>query len=349
MPARHRARGRTGTATSAAPQLENHPVRMRRAGVQVAACRRDMGEPETRNFLQSRRTVTASTAHGQWPGIAGVDAAASAVECALEVMRSVLAQVGERAERTGEPDLHQAIAPVLVDVAGYDCVVIWRVDGAALAPVSVAFGTPRDPSARQYERLMSNPPLCNESGLGDLLGGADLAMTGCLGTGGPMEDVLGPLAYAAAAVRSRSNPPFVLQAMCCGRRADPFDRDLLVSIAHLIAAASAEVEASERPRHRPGQVRQSNQEIADGPPQGPPTSVTAGGQLDDALATRLKTLTSRERDVLAQALTGATYTAVADALFISVATVHSHMRSIMRKLGFHSRAQLIARHAERER
>jgi DNA-binding NarL/FixJ family response regulator len=74
-------------------------------------------------------------------------------------------------------------------------------------------------------------------------------------------------------------------------------------------------------------------------------ATAANRPIEDASTLALMTLTVREHEVLAHALTGATYAAIADALFVSVTTIRSHMQSILRKLGLHSRAQLIARFA----
>ena len=278
---------------------------------------------------------------------AGAEKAMSAVEQGLEVMRSVLADVKERAGRGSGADVSETIAPALVELVGYDSAAVWRVDGSRLVRVSVAFGARTRPSASELDRLLLNPPLLEGCPLeAALASDADVAATGGLGSGGPMEAVLGPLSYAVAAVKSRSNPGFLLQAMYCERRADQFDRDLLMSIAQLIAAVTVESGAGERPTQSPGRAGANNE---DHNRERFSPSITAGRPRDDPFASGLDTLTGREREVLDHALTGVTYTAIADALFISVSTVHSHMRSILSKLGLHSRAALIARHARRHR
>lgn len=53
------------------------------------------------------------------------------------------------------------------------------------------------------------------------------------------------------------------------------------------------------------------------------------------------TVTSRERDVLRLVATGATNTDVARQLFISEATVKTHLNRAMAKLGLPSRAQVV--------
>ena len=269
-----------------------------------------------------------------------------AVEQGLEVVRSVLADGRGGARNGSGADVRETIARFLVDRVGYDAAAVWRVDGSMLVPVSVAFGARTRPSVSAYDRLLSNPPLLEGCPLEDaLVSEADLATSSRIGSGGPMEAVLGPLSYAVAAVKSRSNPGFLLQAMYCNRRADQFDRDLLMSIAQLLAAVSVDSEA-EGPG-TDGRAEASDQDRA--AHKGHATSVRPDRPPDDSFASSLDTLTLREREVLDHALTGATYTAIAGALFISVATVQSHMRSILRKLGLHSRAALIARQAGRDR
>ncbi len=57
--------------------------------------------------------------------------------------------------------------------------------------------------------------------------------------------------------------------------------------------------------------------------------------------TRTSGLTDREREILALVATGADNAAIAEALFISPATVKTHLARIMSKAGAHDRAQLV--------
>ncbi|MFJ1566637.1 response regulator transcription factor [Streptomyces erythrochromogenes] len=59
------------------------------------------------------------------------------------------------------------------------------------------------------------------------------------------------------------------------------------------------------------------------------------------IAPERDTVTSRERDVLRLVATGATNTDVARQLFISEATVKTHLNRAMAKLGLSSRAQVV--------
>ena len=56
---------------------------------------------------------------------------------------------------------------------------------------------------------------------------------------------------------------------------------------------------------------------------------------------RTSGLTDREREILALVATGADNAAIAEALFISPATVKTHLSRIMSKAGAHDRAQLV--------
>ena len=135
--------------------------------------------------------------------LAGAEKALTAVEQALEVMRSVLADVRGGARNGSGPDVRETIAPVLVDQVGYDSAAVWHVVGSMLVPVSVAFGPRTRPSLSEFDRLLLNPPLLEGCPLETaLVSDADLAASGRLGSGGPMEAVLGPLSYAVAAVRA---------------------------------------------------------------------------------------------------------------------------------------------------
>ena len=267
--------------------------------------------------------------------IASADLAVGAVERGLEILGAALECLESRdasARRTG---LGETVARLVVELGGYDSVVVWRVDGLVLTPVSAAFANDTEPTGSELTRLASNPPCLEECGL-DIaaLRDPDLAATGRVGgLGGPMDPVLAPLSCALAAVKSASHPTFVLQAICRQRRVEQLDRDLLLVFAQLAAALSSEPGASEllhrwraRARHVPSRARARQRAAARGSPP------------------ELERLTVRQREVMAYALTGASYAAMADGLGLSVDTIKSHMLSIRRKLGLRSRAQLIARY-----
>jgi DNA-binding CsgD family transcriptional regulator len=157
--------------------------------------------------------------------------------------------------------------------------------------------------------------------------------------------VLGPLSYALAAVKSASNPTFVLQAICRERRVDQADRDLLLVFAQLSAALINEPGASEllnRCRGRAGSAPSKARARQRAAARSSGSSEPADRGCSPP---ELERLTVRQRDVLAHALTGATYAAIADRLGLNVARIKSHMQAILRKLDLHSRAQLIARYA----
>ena len=279
--------------------------------------------------------------------IASAELCLSAVERGLEILGAALECLEGLDASARGTDVGKTIARLLVELGGFDCVVVWRVDGTLLRPVSAALANDAEPTGSELTRLASNPPCLEESGLNIVaLRDAGLVATGSLGgSGGPMESVLGPLSYALAAVKSANNPTLVLQAMCRQRRVNQADRDLLLVVAQMSAALISEPGASEL-LHRcrvwaggvPSGARARERAAARSSGSGEPADRGCSPP-------ELERLTVRQREVLAQALTGAPYAAIADGLGLNVATIKSHMQGILRKLGLHSRAQLIARYA----
>ncbi|AII08423.1 response regulator transcription factor [Rhodococcus opacus] len=70
----------------------------------------------------------------------------------------------------------------------------------------------------------------------------------------------------------------------------------------------------------------------------------AGAEPDDAVRRLLDPLTEREADVVRLILTGASNSTIAAELVITVDTVKSHVKRILRKLGATNRAELIAKY-----
>ncbi|WP_397517678.1 response regulator transcription factor [Rhodococcus oxybenzonivorans] len=77
---------------------------------------------------------------------------------------------------------------------------------------------------------------------------------------------------------------------------------------------------------------------------GSPDLASAGTEQDDADRRLLDPLTEREADVVRLILTGASNSTIAAELFITVDTVKSHVKHILRKLGATNRAELIAKY-----
>ncbi len=72
------------------------------------------------------------------------------------------------------------------------------------------------------------------------------------------------------------------------------------------------------------------------------TRFAAPPSLDPSMVARLDRLTSREREVLGAVAAGSSNIEIADDLFVSAATVKSHVSSILTKLGLNNRAQAVA-------
>jgi DNA-binding CsgD family transcriptional regulator len=280
-------------------------------------------------------------------GIGGADAPVKAVKQWSEILRLLRERIEGIEASVSGASVGRAIAIVLMEIGGYDCVVVWRVDGSLLAPVSAAFASDIEPPAGALARLAANPLSLEASGLEVAVPrDGDAATTGRLGCGGPMESVLGRHSYALAAVKRSHYPAVVLQAIYREQRTDLRDRDLLVSFAQLLAAVTAEPGATELLNRCREWALTRAQAIGDEDQAEWPDAPTAPSPpVEDEASLVLPGLTSREREVVGYAMTGATYHEIADALFISVATIHSHMRSILRKLSLHSRVELIARYA----
>jgi DNA-binding CsgD family transcriptional regulator len=275
-------------------------------------------------------------------GIARSSRALAAVEHGLEVMSAVRECMKRLKDSGAHLDASDTVSIVLVEIGGYDCVILWRVEGSAPVPVSAACADPRRPSVSELLDLMSMPPSLEDFGVdAAVCRDVDLAATASLGSDRPMDPAMARWSWAAAAVTARSYPTFVLQAFNSEHAMDDADRDLLLSFAQLSAALITEPGATELHRRSRAWTRARSHTTGDH--GGWWFKATTDEPRHDALDAVLDTLTIRQREVLAHALTGATYEAIADALFVSPATVKSHMQSILRKLGVHSRAQLIAR------
>ncbi|MFF0279407.1 LuxR C-terminal-related transcriptional regulator [Rhodococcus aetherivorans] len=80
------------------------------------------------------------------------------------------------------------------------------------------------------------------------------------------------------------------------------------------------------------------------PPRGATDSAPSPTEHDDADQRLLDPLTDREADVVRLILTGASNAAIAAELVITVDTVKSHVKRILRKLGATNRAELIAKY-----
>ena len=114
--------------------------------------------------------------------------------------------------------------------------------------------------------------------------------------------------------------------------------DALVAFASLVGTA-LECAALERRRHRQRNLLHTvwGQDDAAGYATGPfpgPTRIPP---------TITQQLTTREREILTHVLTGSSNVVIARELVISVETVRTHVKRVLRKCGVANRAELIAR------
>jgi DNA-binding CsgD family transcriptional regulator len=121
---------------------------------------------------------------------------------------------------------------------------------------------------------------------------------------------------------------------------DELDRELLWTFATGVGWAMDDIAGRNRRRARP-------RAAAGAPPAGDrsPEGRMGGAELDGELSGapgRLATMTARELEVLELMSDGASNAAIGKALVISQATVKSHVRHILRKLGAANRTEAVS-------
>jgi len=67
----------------------------------------------------------------------------------------------------------------------------------------------------------------------------------------------------------------------------------------------------------------------------------ADGPFPQDVVNTISSLSSREKDVLSRLVTGQRVSTIAGSLYISPNTVRNHLKSIFRKIGVHSQAELL--------
>ncbi|MEN0135265.1 MAG: helix-turn-helix transcriptional regulator [Rhodococcus sp. (in: high G+C Gram-positive bacteria)] len=141
--------------------------------------------------------------------------------------------------------------------------------------------------------------------------------------------------YTAFRVDIGGLPAGVIQV---GSTPDDVVVDALLTFAGLVGTA-LECAALDRRHHRQRELLHTLWNLEDSAH----TLVAPSPTPDPHSSTVLEPLTARERDVLALVLTGASNAAIAAGLVISVETVRSHVKRVLRKCGVANRAELIAR------
>jgi DNA-binding CsgD family transcriptional regulator len=155
----------------------------------------------------------------------------------------------------------------------------------------------------------------------------------------PLTHVARTSAYVVAPIVRDGHTVGLLHAdhFGAGRELDELDRELLWTFATGIGWAMDDISGRGQRRAR------DNGEDGDDEPLGP----AQGGSGDPesrptGAAARLATLTARELEVLHLMSEGASNAAIGQALVISQATVKSHVRHILRKLGASNRTEAVS-------
>lgn len=288
--------------------------------------------------------------------IKNADEAANAFEHGAEIMKLVAERI-EVLNAHGEHDVSETIPILAVELGGYDCALLWCVDGPLLRPVSAAFATGSKPPTDRLRGLAWDPPRLDayelEAGMVHDVSNATpptgspggLAFKAGVGLRGPIEPLLGPLGYVAAVAKYGDKSIFLLHAVHVESDAREGEEELLLSLMGLLTVLFTGPAAAEPLAGR--SVAERSAPSLDGDTLQRARSARASlasFPRGAATGSDLGRLTSRELEVLKHAITGASYAAIAAELVVTVATVKSHMQSILRKLNIHSRAQLIARY-----
>jgi len=162
--------------------------------------------------------------------------------------------------------------------------------------------------------------------------------------------------YVACPVMPAGHVIGFLQADCYGsrRRLTEHDCDNLWTFAEGFGLIFERTVMLERLEEQRAAVRTAFGRAEDGIAQLAGSEIRLGAGDSDPLAARAADLftpdragdelTQREREVLVLMATGARNGEIADRLVVSEATVKSHVRSVMRKLGAANRAEAVSRH-----
>lgn len=156
----------------------------------------------------------------------------------------------------------------------------------------------------------------------------------------PLTHVARTSAYVVAPIVRDGHTVGLLHADNFGavRELDELDRELLWTFATGIGWAMDDIAGRSLRR-----AREQGENGGDG--SLPPASRIGGSELDGELSGapgRLATLTARELEVLHLMSEGASNAAIGQALVISQATVKSHVRHILRKLGAANRTEAVS-------
>ncbi|HEU4974949.1 MAG TPA: LuxR C-terminal-related transcriptional regulator [Baekduia sp.] len=277
-------------------------------------------------------------------GRAGSTAPLAAVHDAARRLRGIREALGRLAALDSVPRLISAAPRETCRSAGFDRAMLSHIRGDRLVFAGVSFDgdpvmaadfgrlaravRPRlDRCAPEHEAVVRQVPILVH----------DVARTS--GVFRPLTHAARTDAYVVAPIVRGGHTVGVLHADVCGagRALDEIDRELLGTLAAGLGWAMERVELF-GDHGGAAAVVAPGLAVAAPPAEGP----APGSRREAATARALRSLTVREHEVLQLLSEGASNAAIGEALVISQATVKSHVRHILRKLGAANRTEAVS-------
>ncbi|MEN0133550.1 MAG: LuxR C-terminal-related transcriptional regulator [Rhodococcus sp. (in: high G+C Gram-positive bacteria)] len=237
-------------------------------------------------------------------------------------------------------ELMQRACERVAELCSVDKVVLSRLDGDRIIPVA-AFSAAPD----------TMPALPSEFGLPDGSPEADALETNTVTVGSPapaeLRELLGANGFTTTPVVVDGIPAALVHV---GAVLDGSRRHALGVFAEVLGGHFERVGLESRRERQNALLRESarrwtgDPDVDAAPSRGASDLAPSQSDRDVAEQRPLEPLTEREADVVRLILTGASNSAIAAELVITVDTVKSHVKRILRKLGATNRAELIAKY-----